>query len=53
VVYGRPNARLHRPALHAMRLTFTHPADGRERTFESPLPPELSSFAAAARERPR
>jgi 23S rRNA pseudouridine1911/1915/1917 synthase len=52
-VYGRPNARLHRPALHAIRLTFTHPADGRERTFESPLPPELSSFAAAARERPR
>jgi 23S rRNA pseudouridine1911/1915/1917 synthase len=40
-VYGRPDTTLARPALHAMRLRLTHPVDGTERSFESPLPPEL------------
>ena len=30
--------RLERPFLHAARLAFTHPTDGRRLEFESPLP---------------
>jgi 23S rRNA pseudouridine1911/1915/1917 synthase len=33
--------RLERPFLHAERLAFTHPTDGRRVEFESPLPPDL------------
>lgn len=44
-VYGpdelRP-IRFARHALHAYRLAFSHPADGRQLTFESPLPPDLT-----------
>lgn len=32
---------LDRPFLHAARLAFTHPADGRRMEFESPLPEDL------------
>jgi hypothetical protein len=32
---------LSRPFLHAARLAFTHPTDGRRMTFESPLPEDL------------
>jgi 23S rRNA pseudouridine1911/1915/1917 synthase len=35
--------RLERPFLHATRLSFTHPADGRRVDFDSPLPPDLES----------
>jgi 23S rRNA pseudouridine1911/1915/1917 synthase len=35
--------RLERPFLHAMRLSFTHPSDGRRVDFDSPLPPDLES----------
>jgi 23S rRNA pseudouridine1911/1915/1917 synthase len=35
--------RLERPFLHAARLAFTHPGDGRRVEFESPLPPDLQS----------
>ena len=35
--------RLERPFLHAGRLCFTHPGDGRRVEFDSPLPPELES----------
>ncbi|HVL67276.1 MAG TPA: RluA family pseudouridine synthase [Vicinamibacterales bacterium] len=35
--------RLERPFLHAERLAFTHPSDGRRVEFESPLPPDLQS----------
>jgi 23S rRNA pseudouridine1911/1915/1917 synthase len=48
-VYGRPDATLARPALHAMRLRLVHPADATERTFDSALPQEL----VAARDRLR
>ena len=39
----RPVLRLERPFLHAARLAFTHPSDGRRVDFESPLPPDLQS----------
>jgi 23S rRNA pseudouridine1911/1915/1917 synthase len=35
--------RLERPFLHAARLSFTHPADGRRVDFDSPLPPDLET----------
>jgi 23S rRNA pseudouridine1911/1915/1917 synthase len=39
----RALGRLERPFLHAWRLAFTHPRDGRRLAFESPLPPDLES----------
>jgi 23S rRNA pseudouridine1911/1915/1917 synthase len=33
--------RLERPFLHAARLAFTHPRDGRRMEFTCPLPPDL------------
>ncbi len=35
--------RLDRPFLHAARLEFTHPIDGRRLTFSAPLPPDLAT----------
>jgi 23S rRNA pseudouridine1911/1915/1917 synthase len=35
--------RLRRPFLHAARLKFTHPTEGRVMEFESPLPDDLQS----------
>jgi 23S rRNA pseudouridine1911/1915/1917 synthase len=40
-VYGRPSAVLRRQFLHAHRLAFRHPVDGRPLEFESPLPDDL------------
>jgi len=37
----RAVAHLSRPFLHAARLAFAHPADGRRMSFESPLPEDL------------
>jgi len=42
--------RLERPFLHASRLTFSHPADGRTMSVEAPLPPDLAAMVAALRE---
>ena len=42
--------RLERPFLHAARLAFTHPGDGRRIEFESPLPPDLQSVLDEIRE---
>jgi 23S rRNA pseudouridine1911/1915/1917 synthase len=39
--------RLERPFLHATRLSFTHPTDGRRVDFDSPLPPDLESVIDA------
>jgi 23S rRNA pseudouridine1911/1915/1917 synthase len=39
----RPVMRLERPFLHAARLAFTHPSDGRRVEFDSPLPLDLQS----------
>jgi 23S rRNA pseudouridine1911/1915/1917 synthase len=38
-----------RQALHAGRLTFVHPADGREMRFEAPLPDDLVKLIARLR----
>jgi 23S rRNA pseudouridine1911/1915/1917 synthase len=35
--------RLERPFLHAARLCFTHPSDGRRVAFDSPLPQDLEA----------
>ncbi len=35
-----------RQALHASRLGFRHPDDGRHLTFESPLPPDFAALIA-------
>lgn len=48
-VYGRRDAQPGRLALHAMQLTFRHPADGAERTFTSPLPDELAGWLESLR----
>ena len=36
-----------RQALHAYRLSFRHPADGRPLSFEAPLPADLAGLAGA------
>lgn len=41
--YGLPDAK-GRLALHARRIIFTHPEDGRTMRFESALPPELKKL---------
>jgi 23S rRNA pseudouridine1911/1915/1917 synthase len=38
-----------RQALHAYRLTFAHPSDGREMRFEAPLPDDLVKLIARLR----
>jgi 23S rRNA pseudouridine1911/1915/1917 synthase len=43
--------RLERPFLHAWKLAFTHPTDGRRREFESPLPADLQTVIDAIREK--
>ena len=51
VQYGgreRPEG-LERQFLHAARLDFPHPQDGRQMSFTSPLPPELAAFLAGLR----
>jgi 23S rRNA pseudouridine1911/1915/1917 synthase len=50
-VYGRRGDEVStRPALHAQRLTFLHPDDGRRCDFTSPLPPDLEAALVAAAE---
>jgi 23S rRNA pseudouridine1911/1915/1917 synthase len=43
--------RLERPFLHAARLVFSHPSDGRRMEFESPLPGDLQAVIDDIRER--
>lgn len=43
--------RLERPFLHAARLVFTHPTDGRRMEFISPLPADLQAVIEEIRER--
>jgi 23S rRNA pseudouridine1911/1915/1917 synthase len=40
----RPLLRLERPFLHASRLAFKHPVDGRGMEFSSPLPQDLQQI---------
>jgi 23S rRNA pseudouridine1911/1915/1917 synthase len=41
---------LERPALHAARLAFAHPATGERLAFEAPLPPDLTAVLERLRE---
>ncbi len=41
--------RIDRPFLHASRLAFAHPGDGRPVAFESPLPRDLQAIVDALR----
>ena len=41
-----------RQALHAFRLAFAHPADGRELRFEAPMPRDITDLLARLRRRP-
>ncbi len=41
--------RLPRQALHAFRLSLTHPADGRVRSWEAPLPADIATFLGSLR----
>jgi 23S rRNA pseudouridine1911/1915/1917 synthase len=43
--------RLERPFLHAWKLAFTHPTDGRRLEFESPLPADLQGVLDAIRDK--
>jgi 23S rRNA pseudouridine1911/1915/1917 synthase len=45
--------RLERPFLHAARLAFSHPTDGRPLEFTSPLPADLQTVVDDIRERQR
>ncbi len=47
----RAVSHLERPFLHAARLVFTHPTDGRRMEFESPLPADLQRVLDDLRER--
>ncbi len=42
-VYGRASLLVPRQFLHAWRLELKHPIDGRELSFEAPLPPDLAA----------
>ena len=46
----RAVAHLERPFLHAARLVFAHPEDGRRMQFESPLPDDLQRVLDELRE---
>jgi 23S rRNA pseudouridine1911/1915/1917 synthase len=45
-VYGHKSALVGRQFLHAWRLAFRHPVDGRELAFEAPLPEDLNAALA-------
>jgi 23S rRNA pseudouridine1911/1915/1917 synthase len=47
----RPVQRLERPFLHAARIVFAHPSDGRRMEFSSPLPGDLQSVIDDIRDR--
>jgi 23S rRNA pseudouridine1911/1915/1917 synthase len=51
-VYGRPSPFVGRQFLHACRLGFDHPVDGRRLLFESPLPADLQQALRSAAQRP-
>lgn len=49
-LYGKPSTLVGRQFLHAYRLGFRHPADGRPLAFESPLPADLEEALRLVRE---
>jgi 23S rRNA pseudouridine1911/1915/1917 synthase len=46
-------ARVDRPLLHAARLSFDHPADGRRLMFEAPMPTDMTEMLDDLRRRAR
>ena len=46
---GEGDALISRQALHAFRLTISHPVSGKEMTFEAPLPPDIQQTLVALR----
>ena len=46
-LYGIPNGRTARQALHARSLTFPHPATGQMMTVSAPLPADMEASVAA------
>ena len=42
--YGATKNPLHRLALHAFKLTFTHPVTGKEMKFETPIPTKFMTL---------
>lgn len=48
---GEGNVLISRQALHARRLTISHPVSGKLITFEAPLPPDFETTLAALRQR--
>ena len=42
--YAKSAMAFPRQALHAHRLSFAHPIDGRKLTFEAPVPPDLNEL---------
>jgi 23S rRNA pseudouridine1911/1915/1917 synthase len=47
----RAVGRLERPFLHAARLSFKHPTDGRKMDFSTPLSADLQSILDELRSR--
>ncbi len=43
-LYGTPDARIARPALHSAYLALVHPVLGTKLSFESPLPPDMQEL---------
>ena len=43
-IYGAPDDRLPRHALHASRLEFDHPQDGRHMDFSSAIPKDMEEI---------
>ena len=43
-LYGIPNGRTNRQALHAYQLAFPHPSTGKELRLTAPLPPDFQSW---------
>jgi len=43
-VYGSPDARIARQALHAWRVTLRHPVNGEPMTIESPIPADMKEI---------
>ncbi|MSR46858.1 MAG: RluA family pseudouridine synthase [Planctomycetes bacterium] len=41
---GLPSPQIRRQALHALRLRFTHPVDGREIDMQAPLAPDMEEL---------
>jgi 23S rRNA pseudouridine1911/1915/1917 synthase len=48
-VYGKPDARIARQALHAWRIALPHPVTRQRVEFESPLPEDMCGLANEAK----